>query len=100
MEVVGGGRKDRHRDYKDKRPTYVQARIREYWILDPDEERIIVLTLGCAACELHGEFGRGDTATAVLLPELRVTVNDLLAPNSRATHHSSRQAEASLFCPH
>ena len=38
MEVVSSGDEDRRRDLKTKREEYAQARIPEYWIVDPELE--------------------------------------------------------------
>ena len=45
MEVVSGGADDRKRDLQTKREEYAAAGIREYWIVDPKDSRITVLTL-------------------------------------------------------
>ncbi len=42
VEVVSKGGEDR--DYAEKREEYLDAGIREYWIVDPMERRILVLT--------------------------------------------------------
>jgi len=45
VEVVSGDESDRHRDLVEKRAEYADARIPEYWIVDPVERRITVLAL-------------------------------------------------------
>ena len=45
MEVVSDSASDRHRDLVEKRAEYARAGIPEYWIVDPEEGRITVLTL-------------------------------------------------------
>jgi Uma2 family endonuclease len=42
MEVVS---EDRVRDFATKRKDYAEARIPEYWIVDPRDRRVTVLTL-------------------------------------------------------
>lgn len=79
MEVVSDGPKDRERDLETKRYEYAKARIPEYWIIDRQERRIIVLTLENAEYRVHGEFGPGTIATSVLLPGFTVDVNAVLA---------------------
>ena len=74
MEVVSGSPDDRERDLKTKRAEYAKARIAEYWIVDPDERKITVLTLGKKTYRVHGVFGHGSTATSVLLPGFAVNV--------------------------
>jgi Uma2 family endonuclease len=74
MEVVSGGAEDRKRDLETKRTEYAQAGIAEYWIVDPQEHRITVLTLDGAEYRVHGEFAPGVQATSVLLPGFAVDV--------------------------
>jgi Uma2 family endonuclease len=79
MEVVSGDPKDRRRDYVLKPVEYAQAGIAEYWIIDPDEKLIRVLTLDGPAYRVHGDFGPGMEATSVLLPGFSVLVDEVLA---------------------
>lgn len=67
MEVVSGGDEDRRRDLVVKRQEYARAKIAEYWIVDPQEQRITVLRLSGKRYVIHGEFGRGAVATSHLL---------------------------------
>lgn len=76
LEVVSPD--DPQRDLVEKRRDYAEAGIPEYWIVDPEHEQVIVLRLGEAGYEEHGVFGRGDTATSALLPDLRVDVSAML----------------------
>jgi Uma2 family endonuclease len=76
MEVVSEGAEDRERDLVIKREEYAQAGIAEYWIVDPQEQQITVLTLEGNAYRVHGQFGLADRATSVLLPGFSVAVAD------------------------
>jgi Uma2 family endonuclease len=80
MEVVSGDAKDRERDLVTKPKEYAAAGIAEYWIIDPDERRIRVLTLVGKTYRVHGEFGLGTEATSVLLPGFRISVDAALTP--------------------
>lgn len=75
-EVVSG---DRERDFVDKRDDYARLGVAEYWIVDPREAQIHVLTLDAtgAAYSLHGVFERGAQATSRLLPGLAVDVTSV-----------------------
>lgn len=78
MEVVSEGAESRRRDYQEKRLDYQRAGIPEYWIVDPEERKITVLVLEGGAYRLHGEFESGQIASGVLIPSLRISVDDVL----------------------
>jgi Uma2 family endonuclease len=60
-------------------PTWEIAYLYPYQIVDPQERRIIVLTLDGDEYRVHGEFGPGETASSVLLPGFSVSVGAVLA---------------------
>jgi Uma2 family endonuclease len=74
IEIVSEGEEDRRRDLVVKRQEYATAGITEYWIVDPQEQRITVLTLDGQAYRVHGVFIPGQRATSVLLPGFEVDV--------------------------
>ena len=45
VEVVSPGKTNRDQDYKDKRTQYQARAIPEYWLIDPNQQTVIVLTL-------------------------------------------------------
>ncbi|MEO6810983.1 MAG: Uma2 family endonuclease [Isosphaeraceae bacterium] len=73
MEIVSDD--DRRRDLDIKRREYAQAGIPEYWIIDRQQGRILVLTLEGTSYAVLGEFTRGDQATSKLLPGFTVDVD-------------------------
>ena len=75
LEVVSPD--DPERDTVVKRADYAEARIPEYWIVNPLDETITVLTLSGAAYVEHGVFRRGEDAGSVLLPGFSVAVADV-----------------------
>lgn len=79
MEVVSPGDEARRRDTEIKRHEYAQAGIAEYWIVDPAEAKITVLTLTGSSYAVHGEFAEGEHASSVLLPGFTVDVSAALA---------------------
>ncbi len=64
-EVISPDNPDR--DLVEKRIDYAEAGIPEYWIADPRDETITVLTLQDGAYVEHGEYGRGVVARSLLL---------------------------------
>jgi Uma2 family endonuclease len=73
MEVVSDD--DRRRDLEIKRKEYAKAGIREYWIADPQLERVTVLVLEGNSYKANGEFARGQTATSRILSGFTLDVN-------------------------
>jgi Uma2 family endonuclease len=76
MEVVSPDDASRRRDLEQKVAEYADAGIREYWIVDPKEETIQVLTL---APETHsftksGNYAAGQSATSKQLPGFALDV--------------------------
>ncbi len=72
LEVVSPDKSER--DLTTKRGDYAEARISEYWIVDPQSETITVLRLAGERYEEHGVFSRGARATSALLPNFVVDV--------------------------
>jgi len=66
------------RDTVTKRADYAAARIPEYWIVNPEEETVTVLTPAEEAYVEHGIFTREMSATSVLLPGFVVDVHAIL----------------------
>ena len=66
---------DPERDTVVKRADYADARIPEYWIVNPIDETISVLTLEDDTYVEHGIFRRGEGATSRLLDGFSVSVD-------------------------
>lgn len=79
MEVPSPGKMNRNRDIVIKRRAYAKARIREYWIVDPQKSTITVLTLAGKTYKVFGVFQKGDEATSKLLKGFKVAVSDVFA---------------------
>ncbi|MBO1348292.1 MAG: Uma2 family endonuclease [Hormoscilla sp. GUM202] len=69
VEVVSPGRENSDRDYRYKRSQYQARGIAEYWIVDPIQEQITVLTLVSGLYE-EAVFAGDDAIASVLLSEL------------------------------
>lgn len=79
MEVVSDDPKDRTRDYETKLADYAEAKVAEYWIIDPDRRRVVVHRLEGDRFATHGEFARGQQASSVLLEGFGIDVAALFA---------------------
>lgn len=79
VEVVSEGKDNHQRDYVEKRREYAEAGIAEYWIVDPHERTITVLSLEGENYREHSVFMISDTATSVLLRGFAVEVRDVFA---------------------
>ena len=69
IEVVS---EDRSRDLEKKRGEYEQARIPEYWIVDPRERQITVLGLVNGVYEVVGDYSGEGRAESKILPGFAV----------------------------
>ena len=78
VEVLSEGKEHGQRDLEVKRGEYAEAGIQEYWIVDPETERILVLALDSSAYHEHGAFGPGQAASSVLLEGFSVDVRAVL----------------------
>ena len=58
----------------EKRLDYAEAGIPEYWIVDPRDETVTVLTLHKGEYVEHGVFARGDSASSPLFDGVSVDV--------------------------
>jgi Uma2 family endonuclease len=75
VEVVSPD--DPERDTRVKRVEYAEAQIPEYWIVNPMDETVTVLTLVDEAYVEHGVFRRGDQASSLLLDGFALSVDEV-----------------------
>ena len=75
MEIVSTD--DPRRDYVKKRAEYAKAGIREYWIIDPRDRSITVLTLSKKSYREKGRFTDSQTVASTLLKGLSIPVTDV-----------------------
>ena len=68
---------DPERDTVVKRADYAEARIPEYWIVNPMDETITILTLMGDSYTEHGVFQRGAEAASEILEGFVVPVADV-----------------------
>jgi Uma2 family endonuclease len=79
-EVVSPGATARKRDYDEKAEEYLTLGIREYWIIDPQLRRVIVLTAQEGVdtpAWSQREFAGGEIIASVVLPGFQGTVSQL-----------------------
>ncbi len=57
-----------------RRAIYARHDVREYWLVDPDEESVTVLLLGDGGYAVSGIFGEGQTLRSPTLEGLRLGV--------------------------
>jgi Uma2 family endonuclease len=77
MEVVSKDAESRKRDLLQKPLDYAEGKISEYWIVDPHEGRITVLSLQGQTYEQHGVFTRDELAMSKLLEGFSVSVSEV-----------------------
>jgi Uma2 family endonuclease len=75
LEVVSEDKPER--DLIEKRSDYAEARVPEYWIVNPQSDVITVLQLQGDRYEEAGTYRRGQNAVSVLMPEFSVAVDDM-----------------------
>jgi len=77
MEVVSPGHANQVRDYRYKRSEYAARGVLEYWIVDPQQDKITVLLLVEGLYE-ETVYGLGDTIASHIIPELQIDVAAIL----------------------
>jgi Uma2 family endonuclease len=76
LEVVSEDKPER--DLVDKVMDYAEARVPEYWIVNPQTETITVFQLSGDAYQKVGDYGRGENAPSVLFGGFTVSVSEAL----------------------
>lgn len=77
VEVVSPGTTSQERDYRYKRSEYAARGIAEYWIVDPQQSQVTVLTLVAGFYE-EAVFKGSDRLMSTLLPTLELTAAQVL----------------------
>jgi Uma2 family endonuclease len=79
-EVVSSGKAYRDRDYEDKRVQYETRRVPEYWLLDPNQQQVTVLTLVNGVYQ-EAVFHDRDRIVSATFPDFSLTVEQVLNPD-------------------
>lgn len=82
VEIVSPGEVQRNRDYIAKRLQYQDLSIPEYWIVDPQEARVLVLELVDGVYREAATLSGEDTLESRHLGPLDTTANELFAAAS------------------
>ncbi|HHP7229943.1 MAG TPA: Uma2 family endonuclease [Xenococcaceae cyanobacterium] len=82
IEVVSPGELQRDRDYVAKRSQYQDCGIPEYWIVDPNEQTILVLELKGKTYTEVGSFLGQEQVRSPQFPQLELTAATIFASAS------------------
>jgi Uma2 family endonuclease len=77
VEVVSSDDKSHRRDWRDKRREYADAGVKEYWVVDPEEQRIAVLRLDAGEYVSHVEVGASGRVESALLSGFAIEAAEL-----------------------
>ena len=78
VEVVSRGLDNEKRDYRYKRSEYAARKIPEYWIVDPEQKRVTLLTLVEGLYE-EVVFTGSDRLLSPTFPTLQLTAGQVLS---------------------
>ena len=79
VEVVSPGELQWERDYVAKRAQYEDMGIPEYWIINPQEQTVLVLEQNGQGYSPVGKFANEQPITSPQFPELSLTAAQLFA---------------------
>lgn len=77
VEVVSPGKENQNRDYRYKRSEYAARGIKEYWLVDPQQTQVTVLTLVDGMYEA-AIFQGEDCLVSQTFPNLKLTAKQIL----------------------
>lgn len=77
VEVVSPGKVNEDRDYRYKRSEYAARGIPEYWIVDPTQAKVTVLTLVDGLYE-EAVFQGSNAIASTTFPDLKLTAAQVL----------------------
>ncbi|MEX0270270.1 Uma2 family endonuclease [Leptolyngbyaceae cyanobacterium UHCC 1019] len=79
VEVVSPGKTSYDRDYLHKRDQYAAVAVPEYWIVNPEEQTVLVLQLKAGAYIEVGTFKGERSLLSLKIPQLQLTATQLFA---------------------
>lgn len=81
-EVVSPSADDHERDYVKKRAEYARGGVSEYWVVDPDAQRVLALVLREGRYVEHATWSVGDLARPVTVAGVEVDIGAMFATAS------------------
>jgi len=75
IEILSPATAERDRTYK--KTLYARHGVQEYWIVDPEEKTVEVMTLGKAGFESSGVYGKMDTLKSAIFLGLTINLSDV-----------------------
>ena len=76
VEVVSPGKINRDRDYRYKKSEYAARGIAEYWIVDPQENKLTVLLLNEGLYE-ETVYQEDEAISSIVFPELQLSTDKI-----------------------
>jgi Uma2 family endonuclease len=75
VEIFSPATAERDRTYK--KTLYARHEVKEYWIVDPEEKTIKVMTLGKAGFESFGTYGKRDILKSCIFSGLAINLSEV-----------------------
>jgi len=75
IEILSPATAERDETYK--KTLYARHEVKEYWIVDPEEKTIKVMTLGKAGFESSGTYGKSDILKSSIFSGLAITLSEV-----------------------
>lgn len=77
IEIISSGKENRERDLKFKRQLYAKYGVQEYWIVDRENQCVLIYRLGGNILEEIAKLGVEDEITTLLLPQFQLKVSSI-----------------------
>lgn len=77
IEIVSPGAENARRDRVAKRHLYGKYGVKEYWVVDPEQQVIEIYRSENSSLELAGSFADDDKITTPLLPDFESAVGSI-----------------------
>ncbi len=77
IEILSPGKEHRERDLTFKRQLYSKFGVEEYWIVDSENQSVLIYRLQANSFEEVAKLNSEDEITTPLLPQFRLSVNSI-----------------------